>query len=213
MVSVQPASNNALASAVPATRLDPHDALPYLRSVQPASFLQPFSRRALLNLDDDPKLDRTGWTVTATSEQNNAAEIALASYAIDGNDATSWSSQWNPSVDSMPHSVTMTMDGRLALVSRLTVLPRQDADPTVDGNIGGYEVYTSSDGNVYSPSGEPPVATGAWPYTLAEKTITWPAAYARGVRLVVTSSASTTGNANVASAADIWVHGYYIRAC
>jgi hypothetical protein len=166
----------------------------------------------LLDLED-PKLDRTGWTATATSEQNSGAEVSRAAYAIDGIASTSWSSRFNPTpVAAKPHTITMFMDGRLALVFRLTVLPRQNPNPTIDGNIGGYKVELSSDGNVYAPSGEPPVATGTWPYTLSEKTVSWPQQYARGVRLTVTSSASPTGNANVASAAEIWVHGYYIRA-
>lgn len=199
------------AGPLPEPRHDPCDALPYLRSTPYTSALAPYSRRSLLDLED-PKLDRTGWTATATSVQNNGVEAAPAVNAIDGLPGTSWSSKWNPSVDSMPHRFTMSMDGRLALVFRLTVLPRQDANPSVDGNIGGFQVHLSSDGNVYSPGGEPPVATGTWPNTLSEKTVSWPAAYARGVRLTVTSSASPTGLANVASAAEIWVHGYYIRA-
>jgi F5/8 type C domain len=134
--------------------------------------------------------------------------VHLASAVLDDDSTTYWSSRTVPSITAKPHHIDLIFDSRLADVSSITVTPRQD-DPTGPGNIGQYAIYLSSDGLVFLNA---PVATGTWPFTFDQKTATWPSAYARALRLTVLSSASTLANANIASAAVIVVHGYYIRA-
>jgi galactose oxidase len=140
----------------------------------------------------DPPLARTGWTVTATSQetvsQNNAAANAL-----DGNTATIWHSRWGGTPDPLPHSITIDM-ATANLVSGLSYLPRQDGSR--NGNIGQYRVETSANGTAWGTA-----ATGVFVDSIAAKTVAFDATIARYVRLTALTEAG--GRGPWASAAEL----------
>jgi galactose oxidase len=140
----------------------------------------------------DPALPRTGWSITATSQetvrQNNAALNAL-----DGNTGTIWHSRWGGTPDPLPHAITIDM-GTTHLVSGLSYLPRQDGSR--NGTIGQYRVETSANGTAW---GAP--TTGAFADTTAAKTVAFDATIARYVRLTALTEAG--GRGPWASAAEI----------
>lgn len=78
-------------------------------------------------------IDNAGWTVTVDSEQ---AENP-GTNAIDGNMGTIWHTQFNPTVDQLPHTFTLNMQNSY-LIGSLTYQPRQDG--SLNGNIGQHVI-------------------------------------------------------------------------
>lgn len=121
-----------------------------------------------------PRVPAESLAVTATSAQLPAY---AAEYAIDGDPATFWHSQYGPRVP-MPQAITLDM-GDVRPVTALTYLPRQDGD--LNGTVTSYRVDVSRDGSTFTRA-----TTGRWwALDTESRFATWPAADARYVRLEV----------------------------
>jgi galactose oxidase len=162
----------------------------YLRltAITEAGNRGPWSSAAEINIlgRANPTLSRTGWTVTADSEetakQNNAATNAL-----DGNAATMWHSAWS-STPAAPLPHTLTLDLATAQsVGGLTYLPRQD--PNANGRIGRYTIETSTTGTSWSAR----VSNASFPDNAALKTVVFPPVTARYLRLTAQTEAGNRG--------------------
>lgn len=146
-------------------------------------------------------LDRSDWVAYACSEQDSDREVALASYAIDGDPTgTWWHSQWDPAGKTLPCHLTVRWGAKKATVSGLVYTPRSQAN----GRIGRYQVRVSYDGRRFPDV----VASGTWPDNSNEKTVTWPAVsgVAR-VRLRALSEAG--GRGSWAAVADLNIIGTF----
>ena len=128
---------------------------------------QPWAAIAELWLIDatGADVDRTGWKVSASSSAVND----LPANAIDGNPGTIWHTKWEGEPTPPPHSITID----LVVAARLSgfrYLPRQDG--SVNGTIGRYQLFVSSDGLNWSD----PVAAGDFAKQgtpTGEKTVTF----------------------------------------
>lgn len=112
-------------------------------------------------------LDRTGWTVTADSEELSP-EVAPATNAIDGDTATYWHTYWVPggATDApLPHSLIVDL-GAAAEVTGFTYLPRQNSG---NGRIKDWEFYVSNSNTTWGS----PVKTGSFPDGTALRTVTF----------------------------------------
>jgi galactose oxidase len=127
-------------------------------------------------------LPQTGWTATASDSQ-----AAYPAYqAIDGNTATYWHSQYNPTLVPLPHSLTIDMHATKG-ISGLEYQPRTDT--LLNGNIGRYSITTSTDGVTWSA----PVATGTWNDDHVKKTVNFTPVVVRYVRLTALTEAGNRG--------------------
>jgi galactose oxidase len=130
-------------------------------------------------------LPRTGWTASASDEEVAAADNR-AGNVLDGNAATMWHSRWS-SVPAAPLPHSITIDTKAAQsIAGLRYLPRAAG---TNGRIGGYEIHVSTDGTNWGA----PVARGALPDTVGEKTVAFASVSARYVRLTATSEAGNRG--------------------
>jgi galactose oxidase len=147
-----------------------------------------WSNAAEINLlgPADPTLPRTGWTVTADSQQTGGTNHP-ATAAIDGSASTFWHTQWVGTIAPLPHTFTIDMHAT-ATVAALRYLPRPAATGR-NGNIGQYQVHVSADGAGWGS----PVATGTFADDSTEKTVTFPATTARYVRLTALTEAGGRG--------------------
>jgi galactose oxidase len=127
-------------------------------------------------------LPSTGWTAVASDQQGSNP----ASYAVDGNPATFWHSEYSPTLVPLPHSITIDMNAT-NYVSELTYLPRQDT--ANNGNIGQYTISVSGDGTTWSA----PVASGTWADDKTLKTAVFTTVSARYVRLTALTEAGNRG--------------------
>ncbi|GIU57077.1 hypothetical protein NicSoilC12_28260 [Arthrobacter sp. NicSoilC12] len=129
-------------------------------------------------------LPRTGWTASASDEEVIRAN-GRASNVLDGSAATIWHSRWSPAPAApLPH--TITIDTKAARsIGGFRYLPRTDSR---NGWIGKYSIGVSSDGITWRA-----VASGTWPDTIAEKTVTFTTVSARYVRLTATTEAGNRG--------------------
>ena len=130
-----------------------------------------------------PALPRTGWTVSADS-QESAADAA--SNVLDGDDLTKWHTAYTGTVSPLPHSITIDMHSK-HLISGLSYLPRQDG--ILNGTIGKYSVSVSSDGLNWGA----PVASGTWADGWTQKYAVFTPVSARFVRLTALSEAGNRG--------------------
>ena len=108
------------------------------------------------------------------------------SYAVDGNCATFWHVEWSPP-HPLPQSVTLDLGGSYA-TDGLSYLPRQDGNH--NGDITGYTVYVSSDGQNFTN-----VTSGTWASDSSLKYVTWQPVTARYVRLEATAGFNGYANA------------------
>jgi galactose oxidase len=148
----------------------------------------PWSSAAELNLlgRADPTLPRTGWTVTADS-QESAGENGVAANVLDGNPATFWHSQWSSTPPApLPHSLTLDLQAATA-VGGLSYLPRPAASP--NGRIGRYTIESSTNGTAWTTR----VTNGAFADSPVQQTVVFPPATARYWRLTALSEAGTRG--------------------
>ena len=86
------------------------------------------------------EIDRTGFTVTATSEARQAVNgepDALASNSLDGNTSTIWQPEWNPKVP-MPQSLTYNF-GKQIECSEISYQPRN----TMGDIAKVFNIYTA----------------------------------------------------------------------
>ncbi|MBO5974130.1 MAG: CotH kinase family protein, partial [Paludibacteraceae bacterium] len=99
------------------------------------------------NFDRDPKLDRSNWTITASSQEatGEGAGNGVATCIIDGQSNTFWHSQWQGSEPGYPHWFMIDMQESKAFnsfeyVSRGTSTSGAGAN---NGNILNYTLYVS----------------------------------------------------------------------
>ena len=119
------------------------------------------------NFQRDPKLDRTGWTVTASSQEasGEGAGNGVASCIVDDNLGTFWHSQWQGTEPGYPHWFMIDMKSSKSFdafeyVSRGT--GTSDAGEN-NGNILNYQIYVSD--TEIDPNNLPTaVATGSFSY-------------------------------------------------
>lgn len=129
---------------------------------------QPWGAMAELNLlgAQGAPLDRTGWKITADSEERTAENGAVMN-AIDGNAGTLWVTRWTAPAAPIPHNVVVDM-GRSEQLTGLRYLPRPGGG---NGTIARFRVYVSADGIQWGN----PVAEGDFrqinPNNAAEKTV------------------------------------------
>ena len=152
-------------------------------------------------------LDQADWDVTASSQQNSPAEVALAASAADGKVGTWWLTQYDPNGVQLPQYIQFMWPAKTASVTGLVYQPRQATADTpwlADGRIGGYEVLISTDGATFTKT----VAQGTWADSSAAKTVTWPEEKGVvGVRLRCLSEADKRGN--ICNAAEVNILGAY----
>src|SRR4051812_24213989 len=159
-----------------------------LTAVTEAGSRGTWSAAAEVNLlgGTDPALPRTGWTVTADSQETAAANYRAA-LAIDGNTATIWHSRYSPApAVALPHWFTVDMH-TTNLVSGLAYLPRQDASN--NGTIGRYRIETSGNGTDWSTA----LSSGTFTDAKTSQTVTFASALARYVRLTALSEGGNRG--------------------
>ena len=125
----------------------------------------------------------SGLTATATSYHPGY----LPQYAVDGNLATFWHTEWAP-LAPLPQSITVDL-GSPRTVDGLVYLPRQDGGTS--GIITGYTISISADGTTFTP-----VASGSWPADTSIRSASFPAVQARYVQLTATSSVSGYASAD-----------------
>lgn len=93
----------------------------------------------VLGADGKP-IDRSEWTVSASSQETSSANNAAIN-AIDGNNGSIWHTRW--SGVAFPHTFTIDMKYPEAITG-FSCLPRQDGSR--NGRFKDYEFYWSSDG-------------------------------------------------------------------
>jgi len=140
-----------------------------------------------------PTIPRTGWTISADSED----AVDVASNVLDGDALTIWQTPDTGTAPPLPHTMTVDMHSR-HVVTGLTYLPRQDG--SLNGNIGRYSVSVSSDDVKWVR-----VATGTWADDQTQKYALFARRAARFVRLTALSEAGNRGP--WASAAEINILG------
>jgi len=89
--------------------------------------------------------DRGGWSITASSEQADAGEVARN--VADGNPGSIWHTRWKENIPEHPHFVQADMKETLS-VAGFTYLPRQDG--LENGNIKEYRFLVSLDGSQWT---------------------------------------------------------------
>ncbi|KAH7112852.1 hypothetical protein B0J11DRAFT_446458 [Dendryphion nanum] len=128
-------------------------------------------------------IDRTGWTITADSQETNH-EIAKA---IDGLANTFWHTRWTPSATGFPHWVIIDMK-KINTVNGVTVQPRQDGRG--NGRIGRHEIHVSQDGTNWGN----PVVIGNYLNDASTKKSSFIAKSARYVRFTALDEAGSPNN-------------------
>ena len=104
-------------------------------------------------------ISRTGWTVSVDSFESDSP----ATNAIDGL-PTIWHTQWRTAIPPLPHAFTANL-GASVKIGGFRYLPRQDTSN--NGQILGYNFYTSADGVTWTLS-----AHGTFGSDKTEKTVT-----------------------------------------
>ncbi|GAA2815339.1 glycoside hydrolase family 31 protein [Kitasatospora sp. CM 4170] len=134
-----------------------------------------------------PALDKSAWKLVSADSQETAAENGAAANAFDGSSGSLWHTAYSGGTPAeLPHEIRIDLGARNA-VDGLRYLPRQDGG--VNGRIGRYEVYVSDSATSWGS----PVATGTWADTGTEKTVSFPAAAGRYLRLRALSEAGDRG--------------------
>ena len=121
-------------------------------------------------------IPKTGWSITYVDSQELIGENGAAVNALDGSTATFWHTQWLSNNTPPPHEIQIDL-GHVYSIDRFRYLPRQDGG--VNGRIGLYEFYVSSDGVSWGT----PVATGSFANSATEKEVSFAAKTGRFVRL------------------------------
>lgn len=125
-------------------------------------------------------------TVKYFDSQEITGENGAAVNAVDGNPGTLWHTRWSPTADALPHEIQLDL-GADRTVTGLTCLPRQDGG--VNGRIGRYELYLSTDGTSWGTA----LTSGALADTAAPGTIRCSPTTARYLRLRVLTEAGNRG--------------------
>lgn len=153
--------------------------------------------------EPDPSLleiPRNDWTFEASSEQTTGTELDPIENLFDGDASTIWHTQWDPTVDRFPHTVTVDM-GRVNEVHRLGYLPRQNQNVT-NGDIRGYKLEVSTDGTEW----ETIVDAGEFEGDKSEKSIDIPEGKRSFRFFRLTATSSQNGN-QFAGGAELRAYG------
>lgn len=142
-------------------------------------------------------LSRTSWTATCDSFQPGFP----CSNAITESGSI-WHTQYDPTNAPLPHTITIDMKSSFS-INTLRYLPRQDGG--FNGNIGQYQVFTSTDGTNFAV-----VTAGTWVDDGSEKTAAFTTVSARYVRLRALTEAGNRGPWTSAAAINIYIPGSYI---
>jgi hypothetical protein len=131
-------------------------------------------------------------TATATSFQagNEAAK------AIDGDANSFWHTQWGPTQDILPQSITLALD-KSYLVSGFEYVPRPTSSGSSNGIVTSYSIQVSVGTGAFAV-----VASGTWADDFTTKTVTFTPVMASNVRLVVNQ-----GHGGFGSSAEINIAG------
>ncbi|MEO3929171.1 PQQ-dependent sugar dehydrogenase [Micromonosporaceae bacterium B7E4] len=122
------------------------------------------------------RLPQSAWTVAGADSQETLLVNGRATNVRDGNTSSIWHTQRLLSNSSHPHWIDLDL-GSARTVNRLYYLPRQGSNTA--GRITGYEVYVSNSRSSWGT----PVATGTFPNSAAEQTVTIPPTSGRYIRL------------------------------
>ncbi|KAL9126834.1 MAG: hypothetical protein Q9217_004185 [Psora testacea] len=141
-------------------------------------------------------IDRAGWTCTVDSAQ---AENPCTN-VLDGDPATIWHTQFNPTVDPLPHEITIDMQASY-LVGSVAYQPRQDSG---NGNIGQHVVSLrlSTDGTNFVD-----VAYGTYIDDNTLKTTTFTPTNGRYMRLRALTEAGGRGTWTTAAEINVFTAG------
>jgi hypothetical protein len=104
--------------------------------------------------------------LSVVSVDSEEAPTYQKAYAIDGNTATFWHTEWLAATPPHPHEIVLNLGGSYA-VAGLTYQPRVDAYTV--GNILQYRVYVSTDGSTWGV----PVKEGSFTQEVKTHGITW----------------------------------------
>ena len=133
------------------------------------------------SLNDLYYVDSSTMTATASSYQKDGSN---PSNVLDGNKNTMWHTNWNET--SMPHWIDLEMEEPMT-INGLEYTPRQTG---TNGNLTGYEIQVSDDGNTYRT-----IKTGTLANNSNVKTIEFDAVTTKHIRLVYTSAINNNGSA------------------
>ncbi len=124
---------------------------------------QPWTSVAEFNLFDHQGrlIDRSGWTVTADSEETAAAANMVAN-AIDGNPSIMWVTEWAQQSPAHPHELHIDL-GTVHKLHGFKYLPRQDGE---NGRIKDYQLFASADNSKWML-----LASGTFPNAAEEQSI------------------------------------------
>jgi beta-galactosidase len=84
-------------------------------------------------------ISHADWTIAYVSSEERVKEAALADYAIDGQNANFWHSEWGNAKPNHPHYLVIDL-GKEETLSGFRYVPRQ-GDNTVAGRIKDYRIY------------------------------------------------------------------------
>ncbi|GAA2630855.1 glycoside hydrolase family 31 protein [Actinomadura fulvescens] len=131
-------------------------------------------------------IPKTDWKIRSVDSQETASENGAAANAIDADPATIWHTQWTSPAAPLPHEIVIDMAAEYT-VDGLDYLPRQDGG--VNGRIGRYEIYASTDGTTWGSS----VASGTFTDTSAEQRVAFTPKRARYLKLRALTEAGSRG--------------------
>ena len=143
---------------------------------------------------------RNGWTATADSVQ----DTHVPGNVLDGDVSTYWHTEYTPTTAPLPHTITINMQATY-LVDALAYNPRQDGSP--NGNIGQYQIWTSTNGNNFIQ-----VSSGTWNDDASLKLATFPPVQASYIRLVALTEAGNRGPWSSASEINVSARTLLSRA-
>jgi len=131
----------------------------------------------------DCKVPRNWKVIYVDSQETaNPVEDGKAANAIDQNPQSIWHTQYMSSNPPHPHEIQIDL-GKLHVLEGFSYLPRQDS--STNGNIKDYEFYVSQQNSSWAY----PVAKGTFTGS-TKKTVQFPQAIGRYIRLVALNEAS-----------------------
>ena len=140
------------------------------------------------------KLDRTGMTATANSEQSKSGGEGPASNVLDGKQDTLWHTSWTDKPELHPHWIKIDLNGTKT-INKLAYTPRTGAS---NGTIYNYVlIITDPEGN------EKQVAKGVWAANADVKYAEFDAVEATAIKLQVDGMDDKASKGGYGSAAEI----------
>lgn len=147
-----------------------------------------------VNYAPSVKLDRTGMTASANSEQSKSGGEGPASNVLDGKQDTLWHTNWTDTPDLHPHWIKVDLNGTKT-INKFAYTPRTGAS---NGTIYKYVlIITDPEGN------EKQVAKGVWAANADVKYAEFDAVEATAVKLQVDGNDATASKGGYGSAAEI----------